>query len=112
MARKATQTAVLLDIGKHDFNRLSPQAVHRLCFSRLHPGPVRDHEVFVLATLHTSTAFFARGTLITKGASLTGLGVAAIGPLHDFTPATARALVVPAALEQLAGWAGISIEGA
>ena len=41
---------------------------------------------------------------------MAGFGIAAIGPLHDLTPATALTLVASAALEQLAGWAGIRIE--
>ncbi len=110
MARKAAQPPVFFDIGKDDFDGLPSQAVDRLGLRRFHPGPVRNNEVFVLATLDTPSAFFARGTELTQGASLTGLGLAAISPFHHLAPATTLTGVTPTALEQLAGWAGISIE--
>src|SRR6267378_5676642 len=110
MARKATSPPVLFDIGKHDFDRLTPQAVHRLGLGSLHPGPVGYDQVFMLATLHTAAALFARCTALTQGTSLTGLNLAAIGPLHNLTSPTAHALVTPAPLEELAGRARRGIE--
>jgi hypothetical protein len=57
MTRKATQASVFFDIGKHDFDRLTPQAVHRLRFGRLHPGAVGLNQLFVFATLHAAPPF-------------------------------------------------------
>jgi hypothetical protein len=57
MTRKATQTPVFFDIGKHDFDRLTSQAVYRLRFSGLHPGPVSLNPLFMFATLHTAPPF-------------------------------------------------------
>jgi len=110
MARKATQTPVFFDIGKHDFNGLTPQAVHRLRFGRLHPGPVGLDQLFMFAPLHTASAFLTRRTLLAQGTSLAGLRRAPILPLDHFTPATAPPRVATDPLEQMAGWTFVSIE--
>ncbi len=57
VTRKATQASVLFDIGKHDFDRLTSQAVYGLRFRSLHPGPVGLNQLFVLATLYTAPPF-------------------------------------------------------
>jgi hypothetical protein len=57
MTRKATQTSVFFDIGKHNFDRLTSQTVYRLRFRGLHPGPVGLNQLFVFATLHTAPPF-------------------------------------------------------
>jgi hypothetical protein len=64
MARKATQAPVLFDIGKHNLDGLSPQAIHRLRFGRLHPSPVGLDQLFVFTALHTAAAFLTRRTLL------------------------------------------------
>lgn len=55
--RKATQASVFFDISKHDFDRLTPQAVYRLRFRSLHPGAVGLNQLFMFATLHTAPHF-------------------------------------------------------
>jgi hypothetical protein len=60
---------VLFDIGKHDLDGLTPQAVHRFRFGRLHPGPMGLDQLFVFATLHTASAFLTRRTLLAKRTS-------------------------------------------
>ena len=57
MTRKATQASVFFDIGKHDFDRLTSQAVYGLRFRSLHPGPVGLNQLFMFATLHTAPPF-------------------------------------------------------
>lgn len=57
MTRKATQTSVFFDIGKHDFDCLTSQAVYRLRFRGFHPGPVGLNQLFMFATLHTAPPF-------------------------------------------------------
>ena len=52
MTRKATQASVFFDIGKHNFDGLTPQAIYSLCLSRLHPGPVGLNQLFMFATLY------------------------------------------------------------
>src|SRR6188508_3413816 len=101
MTRKTAQTPVFFDIGKDDFDRLTSQAIESLRFGGFHPGSVGLNQVFVFATLHTATILFARCTLLTKRAGLTGLGIAAIRRHHDFTPTTAHLLMAPSPLEQL-----------
>jgi hypothetical protein len=55
--RKATQASVFFDIGKHDCDRLTPQAVYGLRFGRRHPGAVGLNQLFMFATLHTAPPF-------------------------------------------------------
>src|SRR5688572_16998784 len=100
MARKATQAPVFFDIGKHDFNGLTPQAIHRLRFGRLHPSQVGLDQLFVFAPLHTASAFLTRRTLLAPGTSLAGLCLASILPLHYLTSATAYPRVATDPLEQ------------
>ena len=57
MTRKATQASVFFDIGKHDFDRLTSQAIYRPRFRSLHPGPVGLNQLFMFATLYTAPPF-------------------------------------------------------
>jgi hypothetical protein len=110
MARKSTQAPVLFDIGKHNLDGLSPQAIHRLRFGRLHPGPMGLNQLFVFTTLHPASAFLTRRTLLAQGTSLAGLRLTSVLPLHDLAPATAPPSVATDPLEQMAGWTFIGIE--
>ena len=57
MTRQATQASVFFDISKHDFDRLTPQAIDRLRFRGRHPGPVGLNQLFMFATLYTAPPF-------------------------------------------------------
>jgi hypothetical protein len=57
MTRKAAQASVFFDIGKHDFDRLTPQAIDGFRFRGRHPGPVGLNQLFMFATLYTAPPF-------------------------------------------------------
>jgi hypothetical protein len=80
---------MFFDIGKDDFNGLTPQAIHRFRLSGLHPDTVGLDQLFMFATLHTAPASLTRRTLKPQRASLTGLRLAPVLPFHDLASATA-----------------------
>src|SRR5688572_15593970 len=110
MTRKATQASVFFDISKHDFDRLTPQAVYRLRFSGRHSGPMGLDQLFVIATLHTAPALLTRRTLSAQGTSLAGLRLAPVLSLDPFASATASPGVATDPLEQMACRTLIGIE--
>jgi hypothetical protein len=64
----------------------------------------------MFTTLHTASALLTRRTLRPQWASLAGLCLASVLPLHDLTPATAYSRVATDPLEQMACRALIGIE--
>ena len=101
MARKPTQTAMFLEVGKHQLDRLPPQPVDRFGARGRHPGRMRKDDLFVFATPNTPTDFAACRALRPERARLARGGFHPIA-YHDFlTSPTTSTRFASYALEHL-----------